>query len=211
MAVYASTPAYADGRRHPKALLLIVGAHAVLIAAVMTARMGVPIIPHDPPTVIKWIPIPPDPEPVPPPPQSKDPVQPPKSDPYIPPRPVPVPVPDGPTIDTSPVPQPPAFDPRIGTNPVPNPLPTPIPAVVRTGPRFVTPSDRIEPPYPADKQRLEEEATLRLRISIDERGRVVAVDPVGRADRSFLEAARRHLIANCRYKPGTEKGRADRS
>ena len=49
---------------------------------------------------------------------------------------------------------------------------------------------------------------LRLKLSIDERGRVIAVEPVGRADRSFLEAARRHLIAKWRYKPATEDGKA---
>ena len=49
---------------------------------------------------------------------------------------------------------------------------------------------------------------LRLRLSIDERGRVVSVEPVGRADRSFLDAARKHLIANWRYKPATEDGKA---
>jgi len=47
-----------------------------------------------------------------------------------------------------------------------------------------------------------------LKLSIDERGRVVAVEPVGRTDRSFFEAARRHLIANWRYKPATEDGKA---
>ena len=49
---------------------------------------------------------------------------------------------------------------------------------------------------------------LKLRLSIDHRGRVVAVEPVGRADRAFLAAARRHLIAKWRYKPATEDGRA---
>jgi protein TonB len=43
---------------------------------------------------------------------------------------------------------------------------------------------------------------------IDERGRVVAVDPIGRADGIFLAAARRHLIAHWRYKPAMEAGRA---
>jgi protein TonB len=49
---------------------------------------------------------------------------------------------------------------------------------------------------------------LRLNLTIDERGRVVAVDPIGRADGTFLEAARRHLIAHWRYRPATEDGRA---
>ena len=52
------------------------------------------------------------------------------------------------------------------------------------------------------------EAVLRLRLSIDERGRVVSVDPVGAADGAFLAAARRHLLAQWRYKPAMEGGRA---
>ena len=49
---------------------------------------------------------------------------------------------------------------------------------------------------------------LRLKLTIDPRGRVIAVDPVGKADPAFLAAARRHLIAHWRYKPATEDGRA---
>jgi hypothetical protein len=37
---------------------------------------------------------------------------------------------------------------------------------------------------------------------------VIAVDPVGRADRVFLEAARRYLIAHWRYQPASEDGRS---
>jgi len=47
-----------------------------------------------------------------------------------------------------------------------------------------------------------------LRLSIDERGRVVDVEPVGRADREFVEAARRHLMARWHYTPATDDGRA---
>ena len=54
----------------------------------------------------------------------------------------------------------------------------------------------------------EEEAVLRLKLTIDERGRVIAVEPLGRADRAFLDSARRHLIAHWRYRPATEDGRA---
>ncbi len=49
---------------------------------------------------------------------------------------------------------------------------------------------------------------LTLRLTIDERGRVVAVTPLGRADPAFLDAARRHLLAHWRYRPASEGGRA---
>jgi protein TonB len=206
MSAYASTPDFAGNRRHPSALLFIVGGHAVLIAAVMTTKMDLPVkfipditrvrlLPNDPP--------PPDPLPPPPKPERTSPQDSRLDRPDII---VPTPMPDGPVANDPPLPLPPNPGP-IGPSvyPVP-PQPTPI-VPLRVGPRFVTPQHLIEPPYPADKQRLEEEAVLRLKLSIDERGRVVAVEPVGRTDRSFLETARRHLIANWRYKPATEGGK----
>ena len=207
MPVYAPVAGFADQRRHPRALLLIVGAHAVLIGAVMTAKMAVPVTEREGPIIVDWIPTPVDPPPNPEPPQAEPKAQ---ADPPIShldrPDPVlPIPGDKGPIVDTGPI----AIDPGpiVGTNPNPLPLPKPTPAVVRTGPRFATPDWALRPPYPADKQRLEEEAVLKLRLTIDERGRVVAVDPVGDADPSFLKAARRHLIASWRYKPATEDGR----
>ena len=205
MPVYADTSGFAAYRRHPNALLFIVGGHAVLIAAVMTAKLAVPPRIVDPPIIVRPIAIPPDPPPIPDPPATKETHQPPRSTPYQPPRTFPVPSLDGPTIDTTPIPQP-------DLRPIPGPdlgaTTTAIPQPVRVGPRFVTPERLIKPPYPADKQRLEEEATLRLKLSIDDRGRVTAVEPVGRVDRSFFEAARKHLIAYWRYKHATEDGRA---
>ena len=207
MSAYASTPGFAGHRRHPSALLFIVGGHAVLIAAVMTAKMDLPVkfIPDI--TRVRLLPNdPPPPEPLPPPPKpERTPPQDSRLD-----RPdiiVPTPIPDGLVANDPPLPLPPNPGP-IGPSVDPVP-PQPLPIVpVRVGPRFLTPQHLIEPPYPADKQRLEEEAVLRLKLSIDVRGRVVAVEPVGRTHRSFLEAARRHLIANWRYKPATEDGKA---
>jgi protein TonB len=65
----------------------------------------------------------------------------------------------------------------------------------------------LKPPYPASKLASEEEATLKLRLTIDDRGHVVAVEPVGYSDREFLDAARRYIIAHWRYDPATEDGR----
>jgi len=208
MPVYASTSGFAAQRRHPRALMFIVGGHAILVAAVMTAKMDLPIITRDPPIVVEPIPLPTPPEPEPQPPRPEAKTNPPQSAPFTPEPILPLPVPKGPDVATTPEPLPPS-GPVIGTNPVPQPPAiTPTPAVVRTGPRFNTPDDLLRPPYPADKQRLEEEGTLRLRLSIDARGRVVAVEPVGPVDRSFFESARRHLLAKWRYKPATEDGRA---
>lgn len=203
---YAPNSGFAEQGRHPRALLFIVGVHAVAIAAVMTAKMAVPIIRPEPPLVLRPIEIPPDPPPNVDPPKEHQP-SPPLAHPYVPPPDVPMQSPDRTEIDTSLIPLPDP-GPIAGTKPLPNPVPKPTPAVVRTGPRFATPDWALRPPYPADKQRLEQEAVLKLRLTIDERGRVVAVDPVGNADRSFLDAARKHLIAKWRYRPATEDGRA---
>jgi protein TonB len=72
----------------------------------------------------------------------------------------------------------------------------------------VTPASDVKPPYPPSKLRDGEEAALRLKLTIDERGRVTGVEAVGPADPVFLAAARRHLIAHWRYRPATEDGRA---
>lgn len=49
---------------------------------------------------------------------------------------------------------------------------------------------------------------LKLRLTIDPSGRVVAVAPVARADPAFLDAARRHILAHWRYRPARENGQA---
>ena len=80
---------------------------------------------------------------------------------------------------------------------------------IRSRPSMISPTwpdSALRPPYPQSKLRNEEEATLRLRLSIDPHGRVVAVEPVGAADPEFLAAARRHIIRAWRYKPATEDG-----
>ena len=77
---------------------------------------------------------------------------------------------------------------------------------VRIGPRLATNENALKPPYPLDMRRAEQEATLRLKLTIDPRGRVIAVDPVGPANPTFLEAARRHILKAWRYKPATEDG-----
>ena len=207
MPVYASTPGFTEHGRHPKALLFIVGGHAALIAAAMTAKMEMPIRIFDPPIVIEPIdipkpPPPPEPETIPEPQQK---VQPPNSqiDQPLPIREIPIS--QGPEIASVNLPPIPAPGP-IGTGIEPAPT-KPILDPVRVAAVFNTPDHLLRPPYPADKQRLEEEGTLKLRLTIDERGRVVGVEPVGPVDRSFFESARKHLLAKWRYKPATVDGR----
>jgi protein TonB len=183
-------------------MLAIIAGHVALIAVVMSAKMDLPIRVFDRPTIIDPIPLP-----EPPPPNPAEPKAQRKPSPTITRTPTIVPVPQPRQIDPAPIPAIPGLP---AVRPLPNPEPriAPVPAPVRVGPRFATPADRVRPPYPASKIASEEEAVLKLRLSIDPRGRVVAVEPVGRADPAFLAAARRHLLAHWRYRPATEDGRA---
>jgi protein TonB len=171
----------------------------------MTAKMDLPIKILDPGTVVRFIPAPAPPPPPPPaPPETRTPkAQPASSSVTRVPSIVPTAQPTGDQFDPTPAPT--NTGSVIGSGVEPGSATVPSPPV-RVAARFMTPERYIKPPYPADKQRLEEEATLRLKLFIDERGRVTSVEPVGQVDRSFFEAARRHLIANWRYKPATEDG-----
>lgn len=201
--------AYAADRRRiaerhssPRALLLVAAAHVALIGAVMSARMDLPQRIFDPPIVVTTVPIP---KPPPPDPARTD--IPTKSKPTTIDQTqviVPLPRPNDDRIDATRIPLPVPGGDRIG--PKIDPLPTP--ATIRVGPRFATPPLDVRPPYPPSKIESEEQAVLKLKLSIDPRGRVVAVEPVGTADAAFLAAARRHLIAHWRYRPATEDGRA---
>ena len=203
LAYAANAPRAARRANSPKALVLILAGHAVLIGAVMSARMGVISIDSYTPTKIFDVPItPPPPEPQP----AKAKPSPQRSFIERPVTVIDVPV----NIPQLPIDRGPAIvpwnPPVIGDGP---PLPPADPvkvAPVRIAAIFATPEGSVRPPYPASKLRLQEEATLRLRLSIDARGRVTSVEPVGAADPEFLAAARRHIIRSWRYKPATEDG-----
>jgi protein TonB len=205
LAYAANSPNPAGRAGSPRALALILAGHAVLIAAVLTVKMEMAPIDSLGPTEIFNVPVDP-------PPQPKEMTQPQPKVPNPQPsfidepqkiidmnqatsiqldsgtaiRDIGIVIGSGPTAITDP----PKAEP------------------IRLAARFATPNNAIKPPYPLDKRRAEEEATLRLRISIDERGRVTAVEPIGPADASFLEAARRHIRRAWRYKPATEDGQA---
>lgn len=202
-------------RRRPSAptLALIVGAHALGLVILATAKVALPDLPGIVRTKIYDVPIPPPPQ-VPPPPKIEPRVE-------AKPQPAPdsridrpTPIIDrpltGPTIDLGP----PLLDraPDIGTaleTPLTQPIERALPVPpVRIAARANTPADLLRPPYPDAKRRSEEEAVLRLRRAIDPRGRVTAVEPVGSADPAFLAAARAHLLRHWRYRPATEDGRA---
>ena len=203
--------AYAAHRRpegraaSPRTLTLIVAGHAAVLALVITARNELPPPRQFTDTQIDFI------DPVKPPPIPPKPLDDPKPShrsQFDQPKPlVPTNHDNGPTVipDRLPI----SVDPFPPFGPIKElPVdPPPVP-VERVAVRFITPADDIRPPYPASKIRLGEEASLRLALTIDPRGRVVAVDPVGAADPEFLAAASSHILKRWRYKPATEDGRA---
>lgn len=205
LAYAASRPPVVDRCPHPNTLLFIIGAHVAVVAAVMSAKMDLPRrLKPEPPLIVDTIP-----EPPPPPANTAT------AKPHLP---IAIP-PEHPTFQPPirPLLSPPVGQdqPKIDVGPVAGRGAAVIPLLppttgtpVKTGPRLLTPPSELKPPYPADKLLNEEEGALTLRLTIDQNGRVTAVDPIGRADPEFLEAARRHLIAHWRYTPASEDGHA---
>ena len=203
LAYAANAPRPAGRSGSPRTLALILIGHAALIAAVMSAKMGVIHVDGVTPTEVFNIPIDPPTPPEPKPPEAQP------NQPSFIERPVTLidvpqvtqtlPIDRGPPIV-------PWSPPVIGDGPPLPPANSVKATPVRVAAIFSTPENAIRPPYPTSKIRLQEEATLRLRLSIDARGRVTSVEPVGAADPEFLAAARRHIIRSWRYKPATEDG-----
>lgn len=190
--------------RSTQTLTFVVVGHILLVGVALTTKMTIDRYRPDPPPIL--IPIPPDPLPPPPNPVDRDKPSKPISNPtpdHFPPT---KPTDTGIRTDQNP-PLPPGQTVGTGTETGPITIidpPKPVP--VRIAARFNTPDSMLRPPYPTDKLRMEEETTLRLRLTVDANGRVTAVDPVGNADKSFLEAARPHIIRAWRYKPATVDG-----
>ena len=202
LAYAASAPRTADRSSSPNAMLAIIAGHVALVAVVMSARMDLPARFIDKPIEVSLVP---SPQPPPPdqPPERPQPQQP----SFTQPDPS-VPLPPVDTQPVNPTPPTPIIDPGPGPSVDPPPPVRQTPSPVSFGARLLTSGTALKPPYPPSKLLAEEEATLKLRLTIDEHGRVIAVEPVGPADPVFLDAARRYLLAHWRYQPATEDGRA---
>lgn len=204
LAYAAGRPRIGARRSSPNTLLFIISAHIAAVAAIMSAKMDLPKDLFDKPTVIRFIPVRP-----PPPATDAKPQRTQQQHPiYAPAPPTPIPAPPIQSPDTTPrIPS----SGETGETPTPPQPPVdirPQPVPVSTPAQPLTAASDLRPPYPESKLLAGEEAALTLRLSIDENGRVVGVDPIGRADPVFLSAARRHLMSHWRYKPAMEGGRA---
>jgi protein TonB len=94
---------------------------------------------------------------------------------------------------------------------VTEPLTVPKPPLITRGPLLLTSGADLRPPYPLVKETMGEEATLTLRLLINEKGRVLTVDAIGHADPTFAEAARRHIIMHWRFQPALNSSQATMS
>lgn len=207
LAYAANRPDPAGRRPSPNVMLFILAVHIAAIAALMSAKMDVRRITREPPTIrVALDPVKPKPIDT----KSSKPT------PQTTKNWVSHPVPQVDTHPAKPIPfdlggtttDPGSVGPTTIPEPLP-PLPIPQPPLpVRLDPQLLTPATQLRPPYPASKLASEEEADLHLRLSIGVDGHVTAVEPIGRADPVFLDAARRYLIAHWRYRPASVDGRA---
>jgi protein TonB len=206
LAYAANRPKAGSRRSSPNAMLAIIALHVGALAVVMSAKMDLPNRILNRPIEVRLLPTPQ-------PPPTNDPVKAPQQQQPTytqPQQQAPLPPIDNPLVDPMPRPN---VDPILGpgVDPGPSVAPQRQPLLARIGAKLLTPQSELKPPYPQSKLLAEEEATLKLRLTIDERGRVIAVEPIGPADSAFLDSARRYLIAHWRYQPATEGGRATSS
>ncbi len=202
LAYAANAPRHAERRSSPNALLVVVAAHVAVVAVVMSAKMDLPGRILDHPIKVIDVPLPNDPPPNPQPRQTPQP-NPQRVENIAPQVPTPTLSQNAGPLTVDPV----IFT-GIGTAVIPEVVTPPKLPPVKLGPQLLTPASELKPPYPHEKLLSEEGGLLKLRLTIDARGRVISVESVGRADPVFLKAARQYLLAHWLYRPASEDGRA---
>lgn len=70
-------------------------------------------------------------------------------------------------------------------------------------PRF---ADAFHPAYPPALQRLGLEGSVTVRVTIDEKGRVIACELVKATDKAFFEETREQALKRWRFRPATSDG-----
>ena len=202
LAYAANRPQFAARHPSPRTLLLVIAVHVAAVAVLLTMKTDLPQAIRRQPIIVNLL------RDKPPPPEHVVKPTTPRPQPEVTGTETPVRTPpiQVPVIDANP--KLPDIRDLIGPGipPMPNVEPQQVLPPAPTIARLLTPQSELRPPYPESKLLTGEEATLNLRLTINEQGRVIGVDPVGAADRVFLEAARRYLTAHWRYKPATRGG-----
>lgn len=199
----ARRPAVATRGSSPNAMLAIIAVHVAALAALMSAKMDLPVPLLPVPTEITFIPVP---KPPPAQAEARQATSPRPQSWSAPPEIIPTP-PSGTEISGS-SPSVPDTGALAGSGQAVLPLADLPRFVPPEAAQLLTAGSALRPPYPRSKLLSEEQAVLRLRLTIDPSGRVVAVTPAARADPAFLDAARRHILTHWRYRPARENGQA---
>lgn len=126
--------------------------------------------------------------------------------PYIPP--LPLPMPDRPTIETTKelpteAPVGPVILPPGPTTVIETPKPLPPLIGAQQDPRFAR---DYQPEYPGPELRAQRDGRVAVRVLIGADGRVKAVEQVSATSNAFFEATRRQALAKWRFKPATRGG-----
>lgn len=194
-------------RRSPAALAAALALNGGVVALLIAIPAATVIVTRTPPTPTTFIEV--------------DPVPPPATEPVEPaPRPTAA---QQVTEMTVPRPEPLHVDPvvhldgvadgSVGVLPLPSivdaglkpppPLPAPVLVAAKPDPRY---ADAFRPAYPPALRREGREGSVTVRVTIDARGRVIAVAMVRATDPIFFEETRRQALKAWRFKPATRDG-----
>ncbi len=195
---------YQPRHRSPTALTMVVLLHGAALAALAMAKMDMPTKPPVTRTEVELIEVKPDPKEFPP--EPIEDVKPRNIDQFERIVPTPPPPQPGPELD---------FD-RTETNftkaepvtaePEAKPEPQPRPEPVRREAR-IDPRSELKPPYPASEQRMGNEGSVTVKVTIGTDGRVKSAQKLRATNDAFFQATLRHALRNWRFKPATVDGR----
>lgn len=197
----------AEKRRSPVSLGAVLGLHAAALGAVILFGTTSFVRQQDGITKVFNIPIPEDPPVIPPPPQRQQQEQPQHQS-------VPTPTPpDAPPVSNNPIQTGPTQTRQPPVGPVgpvqtaaatiPH-IPEPVRHAAEVDPRF---RDALQPPYPPDRERAQQDGRVRVRITIGTDGRVTAIDQLSTTHEAFWRATQRQALNRWRFRPATVDGR----
>jgi len=201
-----SRSAYAN-RRSPAALAAAIALNGGLVGLLIAVPVTMKIMPHDPPMRVYKVPLTPPPPPVadPPPQTAEHPVAQPRPQPAQPPRttivdPI-VPIAGDGAIVGGEI----RLDGADSGEILPPVVPPAGPVLVKASPdpRFAA---RFRPTYPPALRREGLEGSVTVRVTIDEQGRVIAIEQVRATHPAFFEETRQQALRGWRFRPATRDG-----
>lgn len=201
-----SRSAYAN-RRSPAALAAAIALNGGLVGLLIAVPVTLKIMPHDPPMRVYKVPLAPPPPPVadPPPQAVEHPIAQPQPQPVQPPRPTVV-EPIVPLVGNGPIT---GIESRLegdASGAILPPIAPPAePVLVKASPdpRFAA---RFRPAYPPALRREGLEGSVTVRVTIDEQGRVVAIEQVRATHPAFFEETRQQALRAWRFRPAMRDG-----